>query len=888
MTLQSGPSGSYCIHRHFEAQAARSPDAPAVLFEGMRLSYAELNARANRLARRLMAAGVGPEVPVGVCMERSLELAVAVLGCLKAGGVCVPLDPDLPRERLEFILEDARVEIVITRTQCLPWLAESVKTRVGVTLDGEDDTLDWEENPDSGVIAENLSTIFYTSGSTGTPNAVMSPHRVACSRLLWSQAHASPIGPGDRTVLCTSIGFGAFLGEFAWPLMTGATLVLAPPGSYQDVDSMIRLLVENQITLVCLVPSVLQLIIRRIEEGDSGTLGELRHILSHGEALSVDLQKRAVSVASAELHKYYGLTECPGATYWNCTRGETPAVLTVGRPTDVEIYLLDEDLRLVPKGDVGEIYIAGSSLTRGYLNRPGLTAQRYLPNPFSAQPGSRMFKTGDRGRWLPDGTIEFLGRSDQLVKILGVRIELGEIETALRGHSAVREAVLSVGVTPGGFRALVAHVIPELDRAPTADELRAYLRKSLPSYFVPALYDFRDKLPRLLNGKVDRRALALSARMRVESAEADQAPRTELEQQLSRIWAKVLDVKRVRINDDFFELGGNSLLVTQLCEQIRKVYGRTIPPIAILKASTVAEMAALLASEDANPGDAGALGATPSADNRRPALFALARGLELARELGDQPVHCLTELEWDDWKAYDTIEASAADLVAVVRKLQPNGPYLLSGYSAFTMVVFEMARQLRGAGQQVALVVLYEAVRIPLIKPNDRAKSRSTPPAVVTAPDEIKPPVNGAPRFHKRFESLKSKVMTRLYWTMLQVPLLARSRSIPPWLRVLRAGMSYRPGCYDGRVVIYSSTMTHDRFGGDAYRAAWEKLAGKNLRMSLFEGNHSCVFEEPQIAKMIQDLDQELVRVGASGPAASVEGNRVRSGQSTLPIESGS
>ena len=872
MTVQPGPWDIYCIHRHFEAQVERTPDAPAVLFDGVSLTYAELNARANLLARRLMAAGVGPEVPVGVCMVRSLELAVAVLGCLKAGGVCVPLDPDLPRERLEFILADARVEMIITRTQCLPWLAEAGKTLVGVALDDDHDALDCTENPDSGVIAENLSTIFYTSGSTGTPNAVMSPHRVACSRLLWSQAHASPIGPGDRTVLCTSIGFGAFLGEFGWPLMTGATLVLAPPGSYQDVDSMIRLLVENQITLVCLVPSVLQLIIRRMEEGDTGAFGELRHILSHGEALSVDLQKRAVSVAQAELHKYYGLTECPGATYWNCTRGETPEALTIGRPTDVQIYILDEDLRPVPNGDVGEIYLSGISLTRGYLNRPGLTAQRYLPNPFSTLAGSRMFKTGDRGRWLPDGTIEFLGRADQLVKILGVRIELGEIETALRGHSAVREAVLSVGVTPSGFRALVAHVIPELDRAPTADELRAYLRKSLPSYFVPGLYDFRDKLPRLQSGKVDRGALALSARMRAESAEAGSAPRTEREQQLAHIWARVLDVKRVRIDDDFFELGGNSLLVTQLCEQVRKVYGWTIPPNAILKASTVAKMAALLESEDLNRGDADLRGSTQSSDDRKPVLFALAKGLELARALGDQPVHCLVEIDWDDWKAYETIEAIAADLVAVVRRRQPEGPYLLSGYSAFTTVVLEMARQLRGAGLEVALVVLFEAVRIPLIKPNDRAKRQSGPPAVTTLDDAHQTVKKGPPRFRKRYESLKGKAVTRLLWAMLHVSFLANSRSIPPWLRVLHAGMSYRPGPYDGRVVIYSSTMTHDRFGGDTYCAAWEKLAGENLRISLFEGLHSCMFEEPQFTEMIQDLDQELVRVRASGVSASMEG----------------
>jgi amino acid adenylation domain-containing protein len=865
MTVDSGPWHDCCIHRHFEAQVGRTPSAPAVLFEGADLSYVELNRRANRLARRLMALGVGPEVPVGVYMVRSLELAVAVLACHKAGGVCVPLDPDLPRERLEFIIEDARVEIALTQMQPPAWLAESGRSLVAVAIGGEDDASECDKNPDSGVTGDNLSIIFYTSGSTGTPNAVMSPHRASCSRLLWAQAHGSPIGPGDRTVLCTSIGFGSFLGEFGWPLMTGATLVLAPPGGYGHIDSMIHLLVENRITLVCLVPSVLGLIVRSMEEGEVDALGEVRHILSHGEALSVDLQRRAVGLGRAELHKYYGLTECPGATYWNCTRGGTPEVLTIGRPTDVHVYILDEDLRPVLPGEAGEIYLSGPSLTRGYLNRPGLTAQRYLPNPFDGVPGSRMFKTGDRGRWLADGTIEFLGRADQQVKILGVRIELGEIEAALSAHAAVREAILSVAMTPGGFRALVAHVVPEVGHAPSSDELRAYLRKFLPSSAIPAHYEFRDQLPRLLNGKVDRHVLALSARMRVDSAEVDSQPPTELEQELSRIWAKVLDVKKVMIHDDFFELGGNSLLVTRLCEQIRQVFGRTISPTAILAAPTVAEMASLLVcgNADARDGDA------PRSEIERPILFALGKGLDLAREIRDQPVHGLAEITWDDWRNYDTIEACAARLVAEVRRVQPDGPYLLSGYSAFTLVVFEMARQLHQAGHEVALVVLYEAVRIPLIKPDDRPRRTAGPAAVVTPAAEGPRPVPGRRRLLGKIRSARSKIMIRLHRIMLRIPLLARFRSIPPWLRVVHAGWSYRPEPFDGRVVIYASTMTRDRFGGEAYGAAWEKLADQDLKISLFDGVHSCMFEGRQRAEMIRDLEQELVRAVVDCPVES-------------------
>jgi amino acid adenylation domain-containing protein len=852
-----------CVQLYFEAQVARTPDATAVVFGDDKLTYAQLNLRANSVARRLLALGIGPEATVGVCMDRSLELAVAVLGLLKAGGVCVPLDPDYPRERLEYILDDARIGTILTQERALPWLPEARRTILRVCAE---DQLDEHAalNPKSGVTDENLSTIFYTSGSTGTPKAVMVPHRVCCSRLLWSQTHGSPIGVGDRTVLCTSIGFGAFLGEFAWPLMTGATLVLAAPGSYQDVESMTRLLVDNGITLVCLVPSVLQFMLRRAEEGANNPFARLRHILSHGEALSVELQRRVVSRVPAILHKYYGLTECPGATYWNCTTGGASDALTIGRPTDTQVYILDDALRPVPQGEMGEIFLSGTALTRGYLNRPDLTAERYLPNPFNNLPGARMYRTGDRARWLSDGTIEFAGRVDHLVKIRGLRIELGEIETALRKHPGVHDAVVTAQTT-GGSRVLVAHVVRDSGQDVSGDDLRAALERSLPPFLVPSIYDFREQLPRILNGKVDRRALGEYLRDGARTDRTNGTPRDALETELAGIWANVLEVERVGIHDDFFELGGHSLLVALVCERVGNAFGVTVALNTIFESPTVAQMADLIHR-----------GALPRRDESsssppRPSLFCLARALELARHLGTQPVRSLDiEIEPREWIAMRSIEAYAGHFVSRILSIQPEGPYLLSGYSSMTLIAFEIARQLTSAGHEVAKVVLFEAVPIPLIRPNDRAWKRRTSPAIAaaaTASTESNPLIAHRSSPLQRLASLRGRASIMLHWSMLHVPMLDRSLSIMPWLRTLKAGKSYAPAPYRGRVVIYTSSQTVERFGGAAYHECWTRLAGTDLRIEVFDGEHSCMFHGGHLDRMIEDLRHEVDGVADRIPA---------------------
>jgi amino acid adenylation domain-containing protein len=585
----------------FAEQVARTPDAPALTFEGRTLTYAELDGRANRLAWHLQSLGVGPESRVAVVLERSHDLVVAILGVLRAGGAWVPVEPDYPADRIRWMLDDSAAPVLLTRSELAAALPPTEARVVRLDTEAEAIAAYPAEPPPSGVRPENLAYLIYTSGSTGRPKGAMIEHRGVVNRLLW-QREAYGIDGSDVFLQKTPIGFDVSVWETFVPLISGAHLVVARPGGHLDPDYLVRTIEEHGVTSVQFVPSVLRLFLDALEPGRCASL---RQLFSGGEALPADLRDRFLAAHPAALHNLYGPTETSGAvTRWSCERGDVRAAVPIGRPVaNTRAYVLDGRGELVPVGVAGELHIGGVQVGRGYLGRPDLTAERFVPDPFSGLAVARLYRTGDRVRWLADGALEYLGRTDDQVKLRGVRIEPGEVESALRGEAEVRDAAVVAldgdgGAVEGGVAdRLVAYVVLGAPAVP--ETLRRRLAATLPAALVPAAIVEVDAIPLNPHGKLDRRALAgmaaATAGPRIESASgAGAAPRTPLEELVAGIWQEVLGVERVGVHDGFYDLGGHSLLAMQVTSRLRRALDAEVPLRLLFEAPSVAALAARL------------------------------------------------------------------------------------------------------------------------------------------------------------------------------------------------------------------------------------------------------------------------------------------------------
>jgi amino acid adenylation domain-containing protein len=575
------------LHDLIEAQVQLTPDAVAVVFEDERLTYREVNRRANQLAHRLGKLGVGPEVIVGVFAERSVEMVVGLVATLKAGGAYLPLDPSYPVERLSFMLSDAQPIIVLVQRS----LAAKLPQYPGeVVFLGDDFAAESDANPTNSTQPENLAYVIYTSGSTGQPKGVMNTHRGICNWLLWLQ-ETYPLTIDDRILQKTVFTFDVSLGEFFWSLIAGSQLVVARPRLHGDSNYLIKTICENRITAIHFVPSMLSAF---LEDKDVGRCSSLRYVISIGEPLPVELQERFFAVLPhAQLHNLYGPTEAAVVvTYWKCERGSGERIVPIGRPVaNTQLYILDGAMEPVPVGVTGELHIGGVQVARGYLNRPELTAKAFVPNPFGE---GRLYKTGDLARHRSDGAIEFLGRIDHQVKLRGFRIELGEIEAVIEKHPAVRECVAVVREDKvASSSSLVGYVVAS---DVTAAELRQHAQKSLPDYMVPSALVFLEELPLTANGKLDRRALPEPVAVHGENGAA--SPRTALETQLVAIWEKVLRLQPIGITDNFFsQLGGDSLQAVRIFAEIEQTLGTRLPLGTLFKMPTIEKMAQKILEE---------------------------------------------------------------------------------------------------------------------------------------------------------------------------------------------------------------------------------------------------------------------------------------------------
>jgi len=695
-----------CFPELFEAQVERTPEAIALSMGDAAASYRELNAKANQLARTLRNRGVVPGVVVGLLMHRSIDSVVALLAVMKAGGCYLPLDPDFPRARIRFMMEDAEASVVLASATLAERL--SIEGPQVVCLDRDEAVIGRESDhnlvPTAGP--DDTAYVLYTSGSTGHPKGVEIRHR-SLVNFLWSMQRQPGCTAEDTLLSVTTLSFDIVGLELYLPLMVGARVEIAGRADVTDGRRLQACIQRVRPTIMQATPATWRLLL------DSGWNGDRRlKVLCGGEALPSDLAQKLLD-RTAALWNMYGPTE---TTIWSTIAKVEPneTEITVGRPiANTEVYILNQDMQPVPIGVAGEIYIGGLGLAKGYRKRHDLTADRFVPHPFSTDPAARLYRTGDLGRYRADGCIVHLGRMDHQVKVRGFRIELGEIETVLSTHPAVRQVVVTARDDRQGFKQLVAYVVPQGAQRPSIEALRSVLRPVLPDYMVPSAFVFLDALPLTANNKIDLRSLPAPDWSEQAGIVLRAAPRTGLEMQLTALWQQVLGVGDLSIHDNFFDRGGHSLKAAQLFFHMETVFGRQLPLATLFQAPTVAELAAVLSREQWIPPWQSLVAIQPHGEN--PPLF-LIPGVggnvlmfaELARLLGPlQPTYGLQARGLDGVESpFTSIVETATHYVEQIRHVAAGGPYLIAGTCTGGVIAYEVARQLIAQGEPVTLIML--------------------------------------------------------------------------------------------------------------------------------------------------------------------------------------
>jgi amino acid adenylation domain-containing protein len=850
-------------HQLFETQARETPDNVALVYGDQSLSYCELDRRANQLARRLRSFGVVPEVPVGVCMERSLELVIAMVGLLKAGGVYVPLDPLNPKERLSFILEETQPKVLLAQKRLLEGL-RATGAPADICLDQDWSTVSSEsaDPVENLTTSGNLGFLIYTSGSTGDPKAVMLPHHPRDSRVSYEQK-IYQLGSDDRHVLKSSISFTLLLRELFWPLLTGARLIISPPGTEGNLDYLLDLIAKHKISIITLTPSTLRTI---LYQNALERCRSLRHIVCFGEALTAELESLYFSKLSAALSVYYGATEAPSATYRKCLPSETRDATELGQPLPgVELHMLDESLQ---PGTSGEIYLGGK-LAHGYFKRPDLTAERFVPHPFSDKPGARLYKTGDFGRFLPYGRTEFVGRVDDLVKIRGFRVALGEVEAVLRQHPDIQQAVVADRAI-GGDNRLIGYFVTEHNRNLKIGELREFLRKKLPEYMIPAEFIFLQQLPLTPNGKVDRRALPTPDSRSAGDGHDLVAPRDLVELELARIWENVFNVTPIGMKDNFFDLGGHSLLAARLFAQIEQKFGKRLPLATLFQAPTVEQLSKLLRRDDWTPSWS-SLVPIQSNGSRPPFFCVHAHGgnvlnfNDLARHLGnDQPFFGLQAKGLDGiHPKHTSVEEMATNYLKEIREIQPAGPYLLGGYCFGGSVAFEMAQQLHAQGEKVALLAMIDSIapgystklpwgqrRMAQIVFHWRTVEKlGTKEKLdyVMAKGKI-----ALARVGDRMKAIAARACLSLGLTL--------PRALQGVLRLRRSLKPYSAKVYPGKIDVFAPTESHSGYFRFESHMGWTGLAGGGLDIHPIPGKVTSIITKPLVKVLAEELSSCIER----------------------------
>ncbi|MFG6106070.1 amino acid adenylation domain-containing protein [Leptothoe sp. EHU-05/26/07-4] len=860
-----------CIHQLFEEQVKRSPDAVAVVFENEQLTYQELNDRANQLAHYLQSLGVGPEVLVGIYIERSLEMVVGLLGILKAGGAYVPLDPNYPSERLAYIVDNSQATALVTTHQLaaqLPCLPKHL-----ICLDDDD----WDvisthrtDNLQSNVQPDNLAYVIYTSGSTGNPKGVEICHQ-SLVNFLCSMGVTPGLTDADVVLAVTTLCFDIAALEIYLPLIVGAKTVIASRDVAADGKQLAVELEHSGATVMQATPATWQMLLAVGWQGKRSL-----KIICGGEALSMQLAAN-LGEKGASVWNLYGPTEatvwstvCPVSTLDTIAHHQDVSVSIGTAIANTQTYILDRHRQPVPIGVPGELHIGGAGLARGYLNRPNLTAAKFIPNPFfnsefktQNSKEERLYKTGDLARYLPDGHIEFIGRIDNQVKIRGFRIELGEIEATFAQYPKVQEVVVVAREDSPGDKRLVAYVVAEEEV--TSSDLRSFLKSKLPDYMVPSAFVFLEKIPLTPNGKRDRQALPAPDADDISDRSDFIPPRNSAELQLAQIWSEVINISAVGVTDNFFDLGGHSLLAVRLMARIEQQLGIHLPLTTLFTEPTIESQATLLNSYNDVRSSSPLVPIQPSGE--LPPLFCVHPiggnvlcYAELARHLGNnQPLYGLQSSGLSgESDPLARIEEMAVTYIKALQEIQPNGPYYLGGWSMGGVIAMEMAQQLQNAGQIVALVALIDSYAPSTMTDLDSTDEVSLANSLVADLSGLLETELSLAQFNLMQLQPQEKLQ-HIFSVAKRLHLLPPGigmEQMEQLFHVFKANRvalgNHQPQPYSGRVVLFCASSSAEQGRG------WRSIITGQFETNTIEGDHYEIMRSPHIQVLAKELTAYL------------------------------
>ncbi len=859
-----------CVHQLFEAQVEHTPDAIAAIFERQELTYQQLNDRANRLANYLQTVGVKPDVLVGICVERSLEMVVGLLGILKAGGAYVPLDPTYPKERLGYVLNDAKAAVLLTQQKLLSSLPAHSAQVICLDTDWSIVAQTKDSKVDRIVTPDNLAYVIYTSGSTGQPKGVAMNHAPLVNLIQW-QLQASCATVGTKTGQFTSIGFDVSFQEIFSTWCSGGILVLIPEDVRREGRSLLKMLAQSSIERLFL-PFVALEQLAQSATNISSLPNHLRELITAGEQLQITpvLAKFLQKLPNCRLENQYGPTESHVVTSFSVgDLGSGSSIPPIGRPiANTQIYILDPQLQPVPIGVAGELYIGGDGLARGYFNRPELTQAKFIPNPFSSEKSARLYKTGDLARYLNDGNIEFLGRIDNQVKIRGYRIELGEIESILSSHPQIQQAVAIAANTLEGDKYLAAYVVEQGASNLTNRDLRAFVKAKLPDYMIPATFVMLDTLPLTPNGKVDRRALPAPEYSRQASRDTIVAPRDDIELELTKIWERVLGIQPIGIVDNFFELGGHSLMAVKLVTEIEKTFGQTILLSTLFQSQTIEELGILLKPQAVTKKWTSLVEIKSGNPTKIPlfCIHAVWGNILFCRSLTnhletDRPIYGLQSRGLDgEHKPCTSIPEMATNYIQEIQTIQPQGPYLLTGFSLGGVIAFEIAQQLQAQGQEIQLLALVDTSC-----PNLGSQPADRPPLLAKTANHVKTLLDLS------MQEKINYIWERLTWNLtlgnvnlpykLYLRYIKRSRSELRLLEVYWANYltqyNYIPQPYLGKITLFKAEDI-DIGSEEDPRSRWELLASDGVDVLPVTGSHADIMDEPNVRVLAEKFNPYL------------------------------
>jgi amino acid adenylation domain-containing protein len=862
-----------CLHQLFEARVVEDPEAIAVVCQGNSLTRRELNRQANQLAHHLQQLRVQPETLVGVCLERSLEMAIAVFAILKAGGAYVPLDPNYPAARLNYLLGDARVDVLLTQSKLLERLpATSAQI---ICLDQSRETkVGSDTNPLSSVNSHNLAYVIYTSGSTGNPKGVAIEHHSAVNTLCDLEQRFA-IQPQDRVLAVSSLSFDLSVYDLFGVLGSGGTAIIPQPATCPDPEHWLELITQEQVTIWNSAPALLELLVNYLITYNQQLPPSLRLILLSGDRINPNLITQLQNFnPQLQIISLGGATEASIWSIYYPIPQNWPAGKTIpyGRPLDNQsFYILDSEQQLAPIGAIGELYIGGIGVARGYLHRRELTKEKFINPPALSRTllikegrGERLYKTGDLGRYLEDGNIEFLGRIDNQVKIRGVRIELGEIEAALLQCREIQETLVTVNSDHPERSTLVAYSILKPNSTLTSQQLRNLLKTQLPEHAIPSTFIFLDTFPLTPNGKVDLKALLKTPTKELKTKDNLLQPQDPLECKLSQIWSQILHVRPIARDDNFFDLGGNSLLALRMFGQIQKTLGINLPLATLFAAPTIAQLANLMLDQDWSAPWSSLVSIQPH--GTKPPFFCVHPlgghvlcYQPLAEALGkDQPFYGLQARGLDGRPiSLTSLEEMAADYVQEIKLIQPQGPYFLGGHSFGGFVAYEMARQLEQQGDKVAMVALIDCLGPNYVDKHTFAQKMQIHLNNLT---QLSPPralnyVQERVDFLLRLKVLKLIQkryfkIANLFLSRKQRPLTVRNR-----YDIL---LNYNPQTYGGKITLLRARV-RDVKGYSDPNGGWGGLALGGVDVYEIPGDHITMLVQPKLAQILTEQINDTV-----------------------------